>query len=90
MAENCDKLVIEKPVYVDAYFVDSFAKLRAADGISSEQIMQSLSPVVNRSNVFKAGEASGASGSFFFFSEDKKFIMKTMSSTEVGHMQRIL
>jgi hypothetical protein len=33
-AENCDKLVIEKPVYVDAHFVDSFAKLKKADGIS--------------------------------------------------------
>lgn len=81
-AETCDKLVIEKPVYVDAHFVDSFAKLRAADGISSEQIMKSLCPNVNRSNVFKAGEASGASGSFFFFSKDKRFVIKTMTKTE--------
>lgn len=33
-AENCDKLVIEKAVHVDAHFVDSFARLRTADGIS--------------------------------------------------------
>ena len=74
--------MIEKPVHVDAHFVDSFAKLRAADGISSEQIIESLDPAVNRSNVFKAGEASGASGSFFFFSKDKSFVIKTMTKTE--------
>jgi len=33
--------------------------------------------------VFKAGEASGASGSFFFFSQDKKFIVKTMTNEEL-------
>ena len=33
--------------------------------------------------MFKAGEASGASGSFFFFSEDKKFIVKTMTVSEM-------
>ena len=32
--------------------------------------------------MFKAGEASGASGSFFFFSSDKRFIVKTMTSEE--------
>lgn len=44
--------------------------------------MRSLCPVANRSNVFKAGEASGASGSFFFFSKDKRFVIKTMTKTE--------
>ena len=37
---------------------------------------------MNSANVFKAGEASGASGSFFFFSRDKKFIVKTMTPKE--------
>ena len=32
--------------------------------------------------MFKAGEASGASGSFFFFSHDKLFIIKTMTEVE--------
>ena len=44
--------------------------------------MHSLCPIVNRSNVFKAGEASGASGSFFFFSKDKRFVIKTMTKKE--------
>jgi len=33
--------------------------------------------------VFKAGLGAGASGSFFFFSYDKRFIIKTMSDTEL-------
>jgi hypothetical protein len=67
---------------IEAYHVHSFAKLRVQDGIQKEDLIASLSPAVNRSNVFKAGEASGASGSFFFFSHDKHFIIKTMTTSE--------
>lgn len=44
--------------------------------------MRSLDADLNRSRVFKAGEASGKSGSFFFFSHDKNFIIKTMTEDE--------
>jgi hypothetical protein len=33
--------------------------------------------------VFKAGEGAGRSGSFFFFSHDRKFIIKTMTKQEL-------
>jgi len=33
--------------------------------------------------VFKAGEGAGRSGSFFFFSHDNKFIIKTMTEGEL-------
>jgi hypothetical protein len=33
--------------------------------------------------VFKAGEGAGSSGSFFFFSHDRKFIIKTMTKSEL-------
>ena len=81
-AKGNNKLTIEKTVTVDAFFVNSFAKLRAQDRIDVEHILESLMPEKNRSNVFKAGEASGASGSFFFFSHDKRFVIKTMTKTE--------
>ena len=81
-AKGNNKLTIEKTVTVDAFFVNSFAKLRAQDRIDVEHILESLIPENNRSNVFKAGEASGASGSFFFFSHDKRFVIKTMTRTE--------
>lgn len=40
---------------------------------------QSLSPKYNLDMVFKAGEGAGRSGSFFFFSHDRKWIIKTMT-----------
>ena len=43
----------------------------------------SLSPKFNRDSVFKSGEGAGRSGSFFFFSHDRKFIIKTMTQTEL-------
>ena len=32
--------------------------------------------------IFKAGEGSGNSGSFFFFSKDNKFLIKTINKQE--------
>lgn len=52
------------------------------DGIGRDQIQESLSVAANRHMVFKAGEGAGASGSFFFFSHDNRFLIKTMSSAE--------
>jgi len=33
--------------------------------------------------VFNAGEGAGRSGSFFFFSHDNKFIIKTITKMEM-------
>ena len=51
---------------------------------------QSLGPEVNRDQVFKAGEGAGRSGSFFFFSHDRKFIIKTMSKGELDLLLALL
>ena len=39
--------------------------------------------------VFKAGESQGKSGSFFFFSFDKKFIIKTMTESDLSTFKRL-
>ena len=39
--------------------------------------------MLNREQVFKAGEGAGRSGSFFFFSHDSKFIIKTLTANEL-------
>jgi len=70
-------------VSIEGHFEEQFAKLRQRDGLSTGSLLESLDPEHNQSNVFKAGEASGASGSFFFFSNDKQFIVKTMNSEEI-------
>ena len=45
----------------------------------------------NNKRIFKSGQnAAGKSGSFFFFSYDNKFIIKTVSSTERKTLFRIL
>ena len=40
--------------------------------------------------MFKAGEGAGRSGSFFFFSHDRKFIIKTMTKSEMDLMLSML
>lgn len=45
-------------------------------------LQASLHPKHNVEMVFKAGEGAGKSGSFFFFSHDKKFLIKTMYESE--------
>lgn len=58
-------------------FPESFAE-------TSEQLRASLNLNDNREMVFKAGEGAGRSGSFFFFSADRKFIIKTMTEGELN------
>lgn len=53
------------------------------DDITPQTVAQSLDTHLNRASVFKAGESNGgASGSFFFFSHDKNFIIKTCTEEE--------
>ena len=49
-----------------------------------------MGPEANRDQVFKAGEGAGRSGSFFFFSHDRKFIIKTMSKGELDLLLKML
>ena len=60
------------------------------DGIKPSDLMKSLSMEENRQNVFKAGEGAGQSGSFFFFSKDNRFLIKTMRGSELEVMLNIL
>lgn len=52
------------------------------DNISNQDMCKSFKPKYNREAVFKAGEGTGKSGSFFFFSSDNKFIIKTLKPEE--------
>ena len=53
-------------------------------------MMRSFELDKNRRMVFKAGEGAGASGSFFFFSHDNRFLIKTMSSAERRKMLKMV
>ena len=52
--------------------------------------MNAFDPNANYNQVFKAGEGSGASGSFFFFTKDNKFLIKTLRGKEMHVMIKML
>lgn len=60
------------------------------DKISPKDMMKSLSLELNRKMVFKAGEGAGKSGSFFFFSHDNRFLIKTLQGNEKKLLLRML
>ena len=60
------------------------------DAISQNSIIESLNIDMNNKQVFRAGEGAGASGSFFFFSYDHRFIIKTLTTEEVKLLALIL
>ena len=69
-------------VTVESFRHHDFKKVLEFDNISQEDIINSLTVLENREAVFKAGESAGASGSFFFFSSDNRFILKTILKEE--------
>ena len=44
----------------------------------------------NKNQMFRAGKGAGASGSFFFFSKNNKFLIKTVSREEKDLILEIL
>jgi 1-phosphatidylinositol-4-phosphate 5-kinase len=60
------------------------------DGISPKDVEKSLDVQKNVSQAFKAGEGAGKSGSFFFFSKDNRFIIKTLKGNEKETMLSLL
>ena len=72
------------------YRMKMFTELFADYFHNFDVLYQSLSPKYNRESVFQTGEGAGASGSFFFFSHDKKFIIKTIPKEELDELLRLL
>jgi len=70
-----------------AYEWERFAFLRNLWGIDEKDLIESLSAGIEK---MVTNFSEGASGSFFFFTADKKFLVKTMSHTELQVMISIL
>ena len=77
-SQNDGETIINEEVKISDFAYTKFQEIRQLDGISDDEIQLSLGPHFNYKAVFKAGESQGKSGSFFFFSHDRKFIIKTM------------
>lgn len=73
-----------------SHLESKFEELMLMDGITSDDLINSLSTEKNRDMVFKAGEGTGQSGSFFFFSYDNRFIIKTLRNNERKVIYRII
>ena len=81
--QKSDKITINTEIKVTEIAPRVFKKVREMDDIHQYQIEQSLAVEKNKQQVFRAGESSGKSGSFFFFSHDRRFIIKTMNEEEL-------
>ena len=76
-----------------------FKRIRQENKVSDSELMLSLLPENNREQIFKSNKKTasgitsnegGNSGSFFFLSEDDKFIVKTISTTEKNTLLNLL
>jgi len=76
--------------FITEYYPKKFDELRKNDGISDDIMIKSFSPIKNKSAIDKMGESKGKSGSFFFYSHDRKFIIKTITNEEKETMDKIL
>jgi hypothetical protein len=63
-----------------------FANLRHEEQLDYHELLLSLDPLENRESMLKIRESSGKSGSFFFFSHDQRFIIKTIKDHELNTM----
>jgi len=82
--------IINRNVDVTMHQYKSFEKIQQCSNLSLQLFRESLHPNYNRSRIFQAGEGAGRSGSFFFFSHDSRFIIKTMTSEELKLIKSIL
>jgi 1-phosphatidylinositol-4-phosphate 5-kinase len=91
-AENKKYIMIDKEIRVVEYAPDVFAHLRDLDGFNNDSLKESLAPTIegNVNNMFKAGEGMGRSGSFFFFSHDDRFLIKTMTTDDFKAFIKLL
>ena len=70
-----DSLIIE-------YLPEIFNNLRKNDNIDDNIMIKAFSPSKNKKAINKMSESKGKSGSFFFYSHDRKFIIKTIIEEE--------
>jgi hypothetical protein len=90
LVDDENTLIINENIKIIELMPYVFAKIREKDMITNDMIKSSLSPEFNRDQAFNAGEGQGKSGSFFFFSHDHKFIIKTMNDNEFKVLQSIV
>lgn len=64
------------------YAPDLFRALRMKHGISEDLLFKSFAPIHNIQAIHNFFTGSGKSDSFFFFSDNKTFVLKTLKDSE--------
>ena len=73
-----------------AYAPSIFRRIREMDGISTETFLQAFDEEIILKSFHKHKFSEGRSGSFFIFTPDKKFILKTIPRAESTLLLHIL
>jgi hypothetical protein len=80
--ENNSKITGGEDALITEFLPAMFSELRRKDEISDRDLYLAFKPSKNKSAIEKMSESKGKSGSFFFYSHDRKFIIKTISNGE--------
>lgn len=65
------------------YCPSVFLHLRKEENLDYDDMIYSINPFKNTQNMLNLKESAGKSGSFFFFSHDNRFIIKTVKDHEL-------
>ncbi|EGR32427.1 phosphatidylinositol-4-phosphate 5-kinase family protein, putative, partial [Ichthyophthirius multifiliis] len=92
-----DKQQIYKVCKFQDYAPNVFQKIRALYNITDDEYLKSIGPdqlfsslVKGDFNSFTQLTSTGKSGSFFYYTADGKFTLKTINRTEFNHLKQIL
>eukprot|EP00357_Protocruzia_adherens_P012705 CAMPEP_0114973390 /NCGR_PEP_ID=MMETSP0216-20121206/926_1 /TAXON_ID=223996 /ORGANISM="Protocruzia adherens, Strain Boccale" /LENGTH=472 /DNA_ID=CAMNT_0002333873 /DNA_START=808 /DNA_END=2227 /DNA_ORIENTATION=- len=76
-------------VEIKVYFALQFESIRRRMGVHLEDLFDSLDPLINIEALKSAKRSAGKSGSFFLFTTDGKYILKTISHDDVKAMRSL-
>ena len=79
-------LLFSTRIKVTEYAPEVFANLKKLDQYNEEKMKESFDDLKNAENLNKCMGSEGKSGSVFFFTHDKKFILKTISEAELDSL----
>ena len=72
------------------YLPEIFSSIRNSAGLTNKILLDSLDPNLNKSSLLRVTEGEGKSGSFFFFTHDKRFIIKIIQLEDKRNIRKMI
>jgi hypothetical protein len=72
----------DEHIQIVEYAPTIFQEIRRQKGISEDYLFKSFAPVFNFQAIHNFFTGSGKSSSFFFFTDNKSFVLKTLKESE--------